>query len=454
VSAGAPGASPPPRLLAGPLVWTVAWRFLRGSRSRLLDGTARAALLAIALGVTAMVIAMALMTGYREDLQSKLIRGNAAVVAYPVVPEGAALDGRRLARLRAIPGVVGIGRVAYGQGSAASARAPQGLEVTLRGVDPGAGQLGARAADLAVAPADRSGKGGADRPAGKSQPAEASQPVEGPQPAGPPARQGLPGAVLGSDLAARLGVRPGDTLRLVVLGFSGGRPRFRFQSVRVSGLFTTGFAEFDRSWVLLDRRLVERLMGAPEGADLLELTVRDPARVAPIAARATRILDPDFVVTDWQQLNRELFTALRLQQVALFLVLGLIVLVSTFNVASTLVVLVRERLRDIGVLGALGLAPRRLRLIFLAYGTSLGAVGTLAGAACGSAIAWVLTTFHLVRFDPEVAAIYFISAVPFRVVPRDLAAVVGFALAITFLACLVPAWRAARVDPSTALRYE
>jgi lipoprotein-releasing system permease protein len=369
----------------------------------------------------AMVIAMALMTGYREDLQSKLIRGNAAVVAYPVAGEGGALDSRRLARLRAIPGVVGIGRVAYGQGSAASARAPQGVEVTLRGVDPGSGQLGASAADLAV-------------------------------PAGAPG--GLPGAVLGADLAAKLEVRPGDTLRLVVLGFTAGRPRFRFISVRVSSVFATGFAEFDHSWMLLDRRLVERLMGVPESADLLEFTVRDPSRVEPIAARAGRILEPDFIVTDWQQLNRELFTALRLQQVALFLVLGLIVLVSTFNVASTLVVLVRERLRDIGVLGALGLKPFRLQLIFLAYGTSLGAVGTLIGAACGWAIAWFLTTFDIIHFDPEVAAIYFISSVPFRVVPRDLLAVVGFALLVTLLACLVPAWRAARVDPSSALRYE
>jgi lipoprotein-releasing system permease protein len=143
-----------------------------------------------------------------------------------------------------------------------------------------------------------------------------------------------------------------------------------------------------------------------------------------------------------------------LQQIALFLVLGLIVLVSTFNVASTLVVLVRERMRDIGLLGALGLAPGSLRLIFLLYGGFLGGLGTLLGVAFGWGVSWVLTTFELIRFDSEVAAIYFIRSVPFRVEPEDLLAVVGFALLVTLLACLVPAWRAARIDPSSALRYE
>src|ERR1700730_12791392 len=232
---------------------------------------------------------------------------------------------------------------------------------------------------------------------------------------------------------------------MVVLSLAGGRPRSRFVSVRVSALFSTGFAEFDRSWMLLDRRLVERLMGAPEGADLLELSVREPGEVAPIAAKAARILDPDFVVTDWQQLNRELFTALRLQQVVLFLVLGLIVLVSTFNVASTLVVLVRERMRDIGVLGALGLAPARLRLVFLPYGAILGGLGTLLGGAVGWLDARTPNTFRPIRFASDVAAIYFISFVPFRVSGGDLGAVVGFALAVTLLACCVPAWRAAKL---------
>jgi lipoprotein-releasing system permease protein len=405
-------------LLRGPLTWTVAWRFLRGTRSRLLEGTARAALLSTALGVTAMVIAMALMTGYRRDLESKLIRGNAAIVAYPVGGEGVPIETRRIRALAAVHGVTVVGQVAYGQGSISSPAAPAGLEVTLRGVDPGVGQLSATREALAT---------------------------DG---------HGLPGAVLGTALAQRLDVVPGTVLRLVVLGFAGGRPHFHYLSVRVTSLFTTGFAEFDRSWVVLDRRLVERVMGTSAGADLIELSVRRLDDVPRIVAAASKILDPDFVVTDWQELNRELFTALRLQQVALFLVLGLIVLVSTFNVASTLVVLVRERLRDIGVLGALGLDPSRLRRIFLVYGTALGTVGTLLGVAAGWSVSWILTTFHIIRFDPDVAAIYFISSVPFHVVPRDLLAVMGFALFITFLACWVPAWRAARIDPSAALRYE
>jgi lipoprotein-releasing system permease protein len=160
------------------------------------------------------------------------------------------------------------------------------------------------------------------------------------------------------------------------------------------------------------------------------------------------------MVTDWQELNRELFTALRMQQLALFFVLGLIVLVANFNVASSLVVLVRERLREIGVLASLGLEPARLRGLFLWYGGALGLLGTGAGVALGCLVAWVLTEFELIHFDPEVAAIYFISSVPFRVRLPEVAAVVVFTLTVTMAACWLPARRAARVRPAVALRHE
>jgi lipoprotein-releasing system permease protein len=406
--------SPASRL---PLPMVLAWRYLRGRRSRLLQRTALAALASIALGVTAMVIAMALMTGYREDLERKLIAGNAAVLAYPLGPGKPA--GEELARrLAAIPGVTVVGKVAYGQGTLLSAGRPEGEAVTLRGVAAGRDALAGTRPALAV---------GAD---------------------------GVPGAVLGAELANRLRARRGEVVRLVALGFSGGAPRFRYQSVRVSDTFRTGFAEFDRNWMVLSRPLVERLTGGSGGATLFEIAVVEPRNAPAIAKQVEKVLGADYLVTDWQRLNRELFAALRLQQLLLFFLLGLIVLVSTFNVASTLMVLVRERLRDIGVLGALGLSQRRLASVFVAYGGALGLVGTLLGVGLGSAVSWLLGHFHLIRFDPEVAAIYFVSAVPFRVELGDLLAVTGFSVLFTLLSCLLPTLRVVRVKSADALRYE
>jgi lipoprotein-releasing system permease protein len=264
----------------------------------------------------------------------------------------------------------------------------------------------------------------------------------------------VPGVVVGVELARSLQVEEGDLLRLVALGFSAGRPKFRYASLRITGLFDTGFAEFDRSWMVLERKVVHNLVGGLQSADLVEITTARLDQSPEIAERAQEVLGEAYVVTDAHDLNRDLFDALELQQRTLFLLLGLIVAVSTFNTASTLVVLVRERMRDIGVLATLGISPRGLTRIFLLYGTLLGAVGTALGVAIGALASWVLTTYRLIRFSPEVADIYFLSSVSFKVEPLDVAAIVGFSLAITFLACLFPAVLAGRVDPATALRYE
>lgn len=430
--------------LRGPVPWIVAWRFLRNRRSRLLDGTARAALAATALGVTAMVVTMALMSGYREDLQAKLLSGNAAVLAYPIAPGegGADLPSGTVADLAAIPGVERVGQVAYAQGSISAAGTagdpasgePEGeplrTEVTLRGVPPDG----------------RPGGGSGTGPSGGLLTGSAAQLA--------PGDGGVPGAVLGAELARTLGVAEGDVLRLVVLGLSGGRPRFRYATVRVGGTFESGFAEFDRSWLVLERRRLRELTGTEGTSDLVEIAVADPDDAPRVVERAQELMGPGYVVTDARELNRGLFTALAMQQRILFLVLGLIVAVSTFNTASTLVVLVRERMRDVGVLATLGVAPAGLRAIFLLYGGLLGAAGTALGVALGSAAAWAMTEFELIRFDPEVAAIYFLSSVPFRVEAEDLLAIVAFTLTITVAACLLPAFLAGRVDPAEALRYE
>jgi lipoprotein-releasing system permease protein len=132
----------------------------------------------------------------------------------------------------------------------------------------------------------------------------------------------------------------------------------------------------------------------------------------------------------------------------------LIVVVATFNVASTLVVLARERRREVGVLSAIGLGRRSLTAVFLLCGLALGGAGALLGVAVGWLVSWALTTFELIRFDPGVAAIYFISSVPFRVEAADVLAVLGWSLVATLIACWLPAWRGAALLPSEALRYD
>ena len=401
--------------LAGPLLYALALRFLRGRGSRLLSSTALAALAASTLGVTAMGVAMALMTGYQGDLQKKLVGANAAVMVYPPLELERSTRGARLAEaIGRLPEVTRVDRVAYVQGVMATGRSE--AEVTLRGASPDAGLLSATPAQLA-ADAD-----------------------------------GIPGVVLGVDLAHDLGVAPGDRLRLVVVAVGGGAPKFVYRTLRFAGTFSTGFAEFDREWAVTARETVAAL--SPDGMESLEVVIADLER-GPAVAEAIRALAPDgTLVTDWKELNRELFAALALQKAALFLLLGLIVLVSTFNVASSLVVLVRERRRDLGVLAALGLAPESMRWVFLLYGGALGLVGTLAGLALAGTIAWVADRYELVSFGPEIAEIYFLRAVPFKLALADAALIGAFTLGVTLLSCWLPSRRALTLDPSAALRYE
>lgn len=401
----------------GPLPLVLAWRYMLGQRSRILSGTALAALLATALGVAAMVIAMALMTGYSHDLKRRLIGLQGDIVASPLRADAFSGSAAEIARLRTLPGVAEVGRVAYGEGSLQSGALQEGLALTLRGVDPGFLPRGAEAAEL--------------RPDG----------------------EGVAGILLGSGLLDRLEAKPGEMVRLVVLGLTDEGVKFRYRSLRVAGSFATGFAEFDASWAIVDREVLEAARSGG-GIDVLEVKLAPDAPGAATAESVESLLGDPWLVQRWESLNQDLFAALRLQEALLFLVLGLIVVVSTFNTSSTLVILVRERLPDIGVLASLGLSPRGLFWVFAGYGMGLGCAGILLGVSAGAGISWAFDYFRLIRFDPDVAAIYFIDSIPFRLEAGDLLAVVAFSLAVTLAACSLPARRAARLLPAEVLRAE
>lgn len=406
----------------------VALAYLRSRPSRLVSAVSLLAIGGIGLGVAALVVAMGLLSGYRTEIRDKLIGANAELVVYPLapaLPEEVEALRRRLAgvaRVRATSPVV------YQPGLAASAATPDGVDAVVKGIDPDA--------EARVSPSTAgylAGGGAALRAL----------------PGGPA------GAAVGAELARRLDVREGDPITLSVPDASG-EPRFvpRTGRFRVARIFRTNFAEYDAEWVFCDRETLRALSRMAGGANVVEVRL-DAAGNREAALRAIRAASGGkFSVADTLSMNSGLFAALKVQQTTLFLVIGLIVAVSTFNVVATLVMTVQEKKRDIGVLSSLGAEPRFFSRVFLWFGALLGATGVLAGVAFGSLLCWVVTAFRLLRFPPDVAEIYFVSYIPFLVRPLDLAAILVFSGVAILLASWVPARRAARVDIAEALRYE
>lgn len=376
----------------------------------------------VAVGVMALVIALALMTGLQGELRDRILGSTAHVYVWKT---GGIDDYRaEVARLRTIEGVVGAGPAILGKALISTDKAD--AFISLKGVDPAlepsvtdiarAMQRG-RVADLA--PADDTG---------------------------------LPGILIGGNLADQLGVTVGDTASLLTpqgtLTPMGMIPRTR--RVRVAGIYALGLYEFDAAYGFVSLEFSERLLGKA-APDLIELRVADIEAAPAISERVPETLGAGYVSQDWADMNQALFSALWLEKMAISITIGLIVMVAALNIIASLILLVMEKSRDIAILKTMGTSSTRVMRIFMLQGLVIGVVGTVVGASLGLALCWVLDRYRLIRIPMDV---YQIAYVPFVVQPLDFAVVVVSAVLICFLATIYPSRQASRLDPVQALRFE
>jgi lipoprotein-releasing system permease protein len=224
----------------------------------------------------------------------------------------------------------------------------------------------------------------------------------------------------------------------------------RNRTVQVAGIFALGLYEFDSAYGFVSLDLAKRLL-ARESPDLIQLRVDDIWAAERIARDIPDELGDKYSSEDWSRLNRSLFSALWLEKIAMAITIGLIVMVGALNIISSLILLVRQKSRDIAILKTMGTSSRRVMGIFMMQGLVIGVVGTTVGAICGLALCWVLDTYELIQIPMDV---YQVSHVPFIVLPLDLFVVVASTILICFLATIYPSRQASALDPIQALRVE
>jgi lipoprotein-releasing system permease protein len=267
-----------------------------------------------------------------------------------------------------------------------------------------------------------------------------------------PAPDGLPGIVLGRDLAQKLGVTLDDTIEILTpegpLTPFGVSPQKR--PFKVVGVFSLGLYEYDASYGYIHLSVAERLLDRAR-PDFIELRVDDMFRAQEVAETLASHVGPDYRAQDWADMNKSLFQALWLEKMAMSITIGLIVMVAALNIIASLILLVMEKTRDIAILKTMGSSSASIRRIFMFQGLIIGLVGTIAGAALGCTLIYVLDRFRLISVD---LSVYQISYVPFRLQPLDFVVVIVAAVAICFLATIYPSRQAAKLDPAQALRYQ
>lgn len=380
--------------------------------------------LGVAVGVMALIVALALMTGLQGEMRDRIVGAAAHAYVWKLAEGGIADYEAEAARLREVPEVLGAAPALLGK-ALISAGAGEAF-ITLKGIEP---RLEAEVTELAGAM--RSGR------------------LEMLSEAGPDAPDRI---IIGQVLATQLGAFVGDRVTVLTphgtLSPMGLMPRPR--RLEIAGVFSLGLHEFDAAYGFVSLPVAQRLLGK-DRAEFMQLRVADIYRAPQVARRVTEVLGSDYLTQDWADMNRALFSALSLEKMAISITIGLIVMVAALNIVASLILLVMEKSRDIAILKTMGATGRSVTRIFMLQGLIIGLVGTAVGATGGYVLATVLDRYRLVRIPMDV---YQVSHVPFTVLPLDFAVVVLSAVGICFLATIHPSRQAARLDPVQALRYE
>jgi len=405
----------------------VAFRYLRARRQEgFVSVIAIFSLLGIALGVATLIIVMSVMNGFRADLLGRILGLNGHLGVYAASGPLADFDADAT-RVSQVPGVTGVTPLIEGQVMAASEIGAAGALV--RGIRP---------EDL------------------RRRPLVADHIVQGSL-----ADFDDDGVAVGDRLARRLGITVGGAI--TIISPQGNATAFgtmpRIKTYSVVALFDVGMYEYDNSFIFVPLEAAQLFFRLPNAVTSLEVFVADPDRVHEERRLIATAFGGHVRIVDWQQANSSLFNAVEIERNVMFLILTLIIVVAAFNIISSMIMMVKDKGRDIAILRTMGASRGAILRIFMLSGASIGVVGTIAGLFLGVVFTRNIEAIRqalqkVIGTDLFAAEIYFFTRIPARIDFGEVAAVVFMALALSFLATLYPSWRAARLDPVEALRYE